>query len=163
MLNKSSLQMIGVLTVVGLYLCYAHTRYVIAANSTASNCLQATYFLVDTWDKSVKAGELAAFTMNIENSLYPVGRKWIKQVVATEGMTVHVTTEETTVSDGRVFKNNMDHTMAYLKISPTEIKKTTALGAGQLFMMGDTKTTYDSRYWGPIQQSNVIGQAYAIF
>ncbi|HFK8926414.1 MULTISPECIES: signal peptidase I [Gammaproteobacteria] len=155
--------MIGLLTVVGLYLSYAHTRYVIAANSTASNCLQATYFLVDTWDKEVKAGQLAAFTMNVENKLYPVGRKWIKQVAATEGMTVNVTTEQTTISDGRVIKNNMEHTMAYLNISPDEIKQTTTLAAGQLFMMGDTKTTYDSRYWGPIQQADVIGVAYALF
>lgn len=155
--------MIGLLILVGLYLFYAHTRYVIASNSTSSNCLQATYFLVDTWDKNVKAGDLAAFTMNIENGLYPAGLKWIKQVVATEGMTVNVNTDVTTISDGRVIKNSMDHTMAYLKISPADIKHTTELADGELFMMGDTQTTFDSRYWGPIQQTDVIGRAYALF
>ena len=163
MLNKSSMQMLLIMVGVGLYLTYAHSRYVIAANSTASNCLQSKYFLVDTWDKDVSAGELAAFTMNIENPLYPVGRKWIKQVVATEGMTVNVTTEKTSISDGRVVYNNMDHTMGYLKLSPEDIKPTTVLGPGELFRMGDTRTTYDSRYWGPIQQSDVLGTAYALF
>lgn len=163
MINKSSIQMIGLLAVVGVYLSYAHSRYVIASNSSSSNCLKATYFIVDTWDKDVKAGDLAAFTMNVENRLYPVGRKWIKQVVATEGMTVNVTTDVTTISNGRVIHNNMDHTMAYLKISADDIKHKTELDDGELFMMGDTRTTYDSRYWGPIKQEDVLGKAYALF
>lgn len=148
---------------IGAYLTYAHSRYVIAANSTASNCLQSKYFIVDTWDQDVSAGELAAFQMNIENPLYPVGKKWIKQVVATEGMTVNVTPNETTISNGRIIKNSMEHTMAYLKVAPKDIKAVTTLKAGELFMMGDTRTTYDSRYWGPIKQADVIGKAYALF
>lgn len=147
----------------GAYSLYFTERYVIAANSTVSNCLHATYFLVDKWDQDVGVGDLAAFKMMTKNPLYPTSRKWIKQVVATEGMTVTVDRERVQFSDGRIIESNMDHTMGYLKLEPSDIKPVVTLRQGQFFMMGDTRTSYDSRYWGPVEQQNILGKAYALF
>jgi conjugal transfer pilin signal peptidase TrbI len=160
---KRSLPILSFIAVLGMYSVYFMDRYVIAANSTVSNCLHATYFLVDKWDQDVGVGDLAAFKMMVENPLYPTGRKWIKQVVATEGMTVRVDRERVRFSDGRTIESNMDHTMGYLKLEPSDIKPVVTLGRGQLFMMGDTRTSYDSRYWGAIEQQHILGKAYALF
>lgn len=163
MSRKLSVQMFVLLAVVGLYMAYFHSRYVIAANSAVSNCLQASYFLVDTWDKDVSVNDLAAFVMNIENPVYPVGRKWIKQVVAVDGMTVNVSESSVKFSDGREIKNSMTHTMSFLHLEVSDIKPVVTLTEGQLFMMGDTQTSYDSRYWGPVTQQDILGKAYALF
>lgn len=160
---KHNLPLLSFMAVLGVYSVYFTDRYVIAANSTVSNCLHAKYFLVDKWDTDVGVGDLAAFKMMTENPLYPIGRKWIKQVVATEGMTVSVGTEQVKISDGRTIKSSMDHTMSYLKLQPSDIKPFVTLGQGQLFMMGDTRTSYDSRYWGPVEQQHILGKAYALF
>ncbi|WP_449357414.1 S26 family signal peptidase [Alishewanella longhuensis] len=34
--------------------------------------------------------------------------------------------------------------------------------ASEFFMMGETITSYDSRYWGTVKQEDIIGKAYAI-
>lgn len=160
---KHSLPMLSFMAALGAYSVYFTDRYVIAANSTVSNCLHATYFLVDKWDHDVGVGDLAAFQMMTKNPLYPTGRKWIKQVVATEGMTVSVNKEQVSVSDGRTIKSSMDHTMSYLKLQPSDIKPVVTLRQGEFFMMGDTRTSYDSRYWGPVEQQHILGKAYALF
>lgn len=149
--------------IIGIYFYYFNSRYIIASNSTASNCLQASVFLVDTWDKEVGVNDLAAFVMNKPNKVYPLGGKWIKQVVATQGMTVHVFEDKVTISDGRTIQNGMTHVLSFLQQTIADIEPVHTLSTGQLFMMGDTKTTYDSRYWGAITTQNVLGKAYAIF
>jgi len=38
-----------------------------------------------------------------------------------------------------------------------------SLGENELWMMGESPTSFDSRYWGVASADQIIGRAYAIF
>lgn len=44
-----------------------------------------------------------------------------------------------------------------------DFDKNMTLKAGEFFLMGTTKESFDSRYWGPIHREAIIGYAYPVF
>jgi conjugal transfer pilin signal peptidase TrbI len=162
-ISKFSAQFAALCTVVGLSFTYFNMRYSFAFNAADSDCLYASFFLVDKWDKSVSKGELAAFVMNSPNAIHGVGGKWIKKVAATEGMTVHVDQDKTVIAGIEVVDLSLNYSLQYLGMSISDIQTDWLIPAGEFFMMGETISSYDSRYWGTVKQSDIIGKAYAIF
>lgn len=81
----------------------------------------------------------------------------VKRVIAVEGDTIEAT-------NGQVYVNGLPINEPYLAspLSTNNLPKTT-IGAGQLFMMGDNRqNSTDSRVFGPIPESTVIGHARAV-
>lgn len=142
---------------------YFSSRYTFAYNGAISDCLKVKFLLVDTWNKDVKRGDLAAFYMNKENKLFPKGMKWFKKVGAHGGDIVNVTYDDMTVNNSIHYNINLWYTLSKLKMDMSEITQHVEVESNELFMIGETPTSYDSRFWGPIEQSDVIGVAYAIF
>lgn len=148
--------------VIILFVGYFVSRYKIAVNGAKSDCLNVSVFLVDTWDKSVHPGDIVMFRMQVNNGIHPVGSVWAKKVAAIGGQTVHVDHYSVRV-DSRNYPLSSDFVLSKLKIDPSSLKSTWNLAQDQLFMIGETYTSYDSRFWGPIQKKDVMGKAYAIF
>lgn len=143
-----------------LYFCM---RYTFAYNGSISDCLNTRFFLVDSWDKDIKRGDLAAFRMEKDNMLFEKGLKWIKLVGAEGGDTVKVTYDDMTVNGNIHYNINLWYTLSKLKMDISEITPDVTLKPDELFMVGETPRSYDSRFWGPIQKKDIIGRAYAIF
>lgn len=162
-LKNLNLQFLLLISVLSALFFLFFSRYTFAFNSADSDCLNASFFLVDKRDKDVSKGHLAAFTMKNENTLHGAGGRWIKRVAATEGMQVDVELEQTTINKTEIIKNDMSHTLSYLGLSITDMTPSHTIKKGELFMMGETITSYDSRYWGSISTNDIIGKAYAIF
>ena len=101
----------------------------------------------------------------------------LKRVVGLPGDTL-------SLSDGRLYVNGKLLNEPYLRSSDGDVTQTlpaTGYGgpgddtpwtlarpytvpAGHYFMMGDNREdSYDSRYWGPIARSDVIGRAFAVY
>ena len=141
---------------------YFSSRYVIAYNKAISDCLYSRAFLIDTWDKTVNEGELIAFEMNVANEFYGPGMVWVKRVAADGGQTVKVTPDSVDST-----KSHYDLSARYVlrKLHKTqdELQKKWELAEDELFMIGETLTSYDSRFWGPINRTDVKGRAYALF
>jgi signal peptidase I len=81
----------------------------------------------------------------------------VKRVIAIEGDTVEAV-------NGQVYVNDQPIDEPYLvtQNSTTNLAKTT-IGADQLFMMGDNRErSSDSRVFGPIKTSSVVGHARVI-
>lgn len=142
---------------------YFSARYTFAYNGAISDCLNSRFFLVDTWTKEIKRGELAAFVNQNDTRLFKKGGKWIKMVAAKGGDNVRVTYDNLKVNDSITYNVNLWYTLSKLGMEMSEIKQDIHLEPNQLFMIGETSTSYDSRYWGPIEQTDVFGRAYAIF
>ncbi len=81
----------------------------------------------------------------------------VKRVIAVEGDTVEAV-------NGQVFVNDKALDEEYLvKQGVTRNLPKTTIGANQLFMMGDNRErSSDSRVFGPIPESTVVGHARAI-
>ena len=86
----------------------------------------------------------------------PSDRDFIKRVVGIPG-------DRITCKDGQLVRNRKPVTEPYLDPGTTTegCNGTTTVGPGQLFVMGDNRgNSQDSRSFGPIQRSAVVGRAF---
>ena len=84
----------------------------------------------------------------------PSDRDFIKRVVGVPGDRI--------TCDGQLVRNGQKVTEAYLDPgTTTDGCKQTVVGPGELFVMGDNRTnSQDSRVFGVIQRSDVVGRAF---
>jgi signal peptidase I len=84
----------------------------------------------------------------------PSDRDFIKRVVGVPGDRINC--------DGRLIRNGQRVDEPYLDSGTrTEGCKTTTVRPGELFVMGDNRgNSQDSRSFGPIQRSDVVGRAF---
>lgn len=149
------------LVIFALFLYFA-IRYTISFNAAISDCLNSRVFLIDTWDKRIYEDQLIAFEMNVVNEFYDIGDIWVKKVAAYGAQEVLVSTELVS-TQANSFVLSADYVLSKLKRTPDTLQKSWRLEDDQLFMIGETLTSLDSRFWGPINKKDVRGRAYAIF
>jgi len=84
----------------------------------------------------------------------PSDRDFIKRVVGVPGDRINC--------DGELIRNGQKVTEPYLDPdTTTEGCKATTVGPGELYVMGDNRdNSQDSRVFGPIQESDVVGRAF---
>lgn len=86
---------------------------------------------------------------------------FVKRVVGLPGDTLRIT-------HGDVYRNGVRETGAYIQPCPDPVVCTFAqaftVPRGSYYMMGDSRgDSDDSRYWGPVPQSWIIGTAFATY
>lgn len=86
----------------------------------------------------------------------PSTEEYIKRVIALPG-------EQVEGRDGRVYVDGRELVEPYLPQGPTTRDfDAVTLGEGQLWVMGDNRdNSSDSRTFGPIEMSTVVGRAFA--
>jgi signal peptidase I len=86
----------------------------------------------------------------------PSDRDFIKRVVGVPG-------DRISCQDGALYRNGQKLEESYLVGDTTtdNCRKETVVGAGELFVMGDNRgNSQDSRVFGVIQRSDVVGRAF---
>jgi signal peptidase I len=83
---------------------------------------------------------------------------FVKRVVGLPGDTL-------TIRNGHVYRNGVKETAAYIQPCPEPesctFSQTITVPKGDYYMMGDNRgISDDSRYWGPVPQSSIIGTAF---
>ncbi len=108
-----------------------------------------------------KSDFIAFYSDNRMTEYFPAGSIFIKKVVARQGDIVN--------TNGRKFYVNgkfIGEAMQYdLKGNPVEFVKFNnyRLKAGEYFVIGTNKFSYDSRYWGLVYENQIIGPAFPLF
>ncbi|HLX56233.1 MAG TPA: signal peptidase I [Ktedonobacteraceae bacterium] len=90
---------------------------------------------------------------------YPLdtSKDFIKRIIGVPGDTI-TTTSDTVIVDGQVIDE------PYISMPFNFESKTWKLGPGQFFVMGDNRdNSLDSRTWGPLGRSYIIGKATAVY
>lgn len=84
-------------------------------------------------------------------------KDFIKRVIATEGQTIQI-------KDGAVHVNNRRLSEPYLHdSSPMPDYGPTRVPKDRIFVMGDNRNnSQDSRYFGPIPESSILGRAFIL-
>ena len=103
--------------------------------------------------RAPRRGEVVVFHSPIQT-----GEDLIKRVVAVGGDTVEV-------KDGALYVNGARQNEAYLMDQQIDgAFALTRIPAGSYFMMGDNRNdSADSRVFGPVPRSAILGQAFAIY
>lgn len=151
------------LVIVGTSVTYFTERYKISFPTQGMGCLKANFYLIDTWDKKIERGELAAFKFPVEgNKFITYEQPFIKIIGAKSGDRVNQTLTHYSVNEN---KTQLDISMSSLErndMTPEDVIKTFTVPNGMFFGVGETALSFDSRYWGMIPESKIMGQAYAI-
>ncbi|EGV20605.1 signal peptidase I [Thiocapsa marina] len=151
------------LLVVLASMLYFGTRFRIAIDDQVDKCLPPyTVFLVDRHDSAIARDGLYAFPAGERMApFFPMQMQVIKRVVGLPGETVSVT-EQTTRVDGRTVGEGLDLAGTLGTPAATFVREV-VVPADALWIMGATRDSFDSRYWGPLPRHQIIGRAYAVF
>ena len=91
------------------------------------------------------------------------GAKLLKIVAARGGDTVRVEDDGVWVNDKIFLAVPLQGIAGRLKVDLGALKKTITVPPHQLYLVGNTDRSYDSRFWGTIDEKNVVGRAVAIW
>ncbi|MFK5949632.1 MAG: signal peptidase I [Methylococcales bacterium] len=149
----------GLMLIVGLYFT---ERFRISLPSSQHSCLNASFYLIDTYDKKLEKGGLVAFGFPQKNNpWYKENTPFIKIAAGTEGDHVAVSPTGYKINDNTVFLS-IKYAMEKLKLKKSDVTKAFVIPKNTFFGVGETYQSYDSRFWGVIPKEKIIGRAYAI-
>lgn len=137
---------------------YLMDRYQFAIDPQNNQCLPPyRIYLIDKFDKTPIRGKTFSFTSEYIRKY----GKGIKVVDGLPGDIISVTPEETTINGSMVgeelrLAKESGHTEA-------DLTRTGAVQPGRVWLMGRTKLSFDSRYWGTVSQDHILGRAYPIW
>ncbi|EOC0012251.1 signal peptidase I [Cronobacter turicensis] len=137
---------------------YLMNRYQFAIDPQNNQCLPPyRIYLVDKFDKKPVRGKPFAFSSQYIRTY----GKGIKMVDGVAGDIVSVTAEETTVNGSMVGEELM--LAKESGHSTQELTRKGKIPEGRIWLMGRTKLSFDSRYWGSVSESHILGRAYPIW
>lgn len=141
---------------------YVGTRYRIGIDVQANRCLPQVLYLVDRDDRRVARGKLYAFTAPpAMRPFFPQGQLVIKRATGIAGDRIEVGADHTRVN-GRDVGSGLALAKA-LHRAPASFERALRLREGTVWMMGESRDSFDARYWGALQESRIIGRVYALF
>lgn len=163
--DRFALRALLVLTLILVGSAYLCDRFRIGIDDQQALCLPPyRWYLIDTRDRAIARGQLLAFAaMDVMAPYFTPGQTVIKRAAGVAGDQITVTTAATRVN-GAPLPESAPALAKTLGASPEAfVREAFVVPADHLWVMGETRDSFDSRYWGPLPAERVIGRAYALF
>ncbi|ELD1746247.1 IncHI-type conjugal transfer protein TrhF [Escherichia coli] len=149
------------LAILLLVLSIFFTRFTFG-HGLLKGCLPADLYMIDLKDKSVKAGNIIAFHMPKSVRFIRENEKVIKIVAGVGGDRLKVTMDGV-YNGNKFYKANARRISKKYNIPAESIERELTIPKGEVFLIGQTDHSWDSRFWGPVKLTSVIGKTYAIY
>lgn len=162
-LAKSAVALVLVYAPIGWFT--SHYRLVYDAIQGA-NCLPYTVFLVDLEDRAVVRGAYVAFISRQMEPFYADGTIAVKEIAGVPGDRVIVNAHGVVVNDrhrGALLHLQPGERLHQMGTRLADVQRDEQVPVGRVWMMGTHPRSYDSRYWGYIESSQVIGRAIPLW
>lgn len=118
-------------------------------------------FLIAKTNKNIKQDDYVAFFSKKMEPYFPNGTQVIKVAAAMPGTRVRV--NDTVWIDNKPWPNgHLDH-LEKLGKTANDFARDEVVPAGKIFVLGTEPKSFDSRYWGYIDDIDIIGKSYPIF
>ncbi len=135
--------------------------FVVMVDLQDHTCLDNHHiFLVDLHDRQIIPGQLYAFR-GVKSGFFPDDQVMIKKLVARGGDEVEVNAKLTLVNE-QVVARGLEAASA-AGLDPELFKRRFTLAEDEFFMVGTSKLSLDSRYWGPVRRGQILGRAYIVY
>ncbi|POA78522.1 S26 family signal peptidase [Pseudomonas sp. DP16D-R1] len=163
-MNKHARFMIRALPLTALMVAaslYVTTRYGVGIDPQKNTCLDWRVFIIDKHNTSVERDGIYAFKSTQMEPYFRNGTVIIKYARGVTGDRVTVNTDQISINgtvrgQGLLLADKLDMpTTRYVRDEIVPLDK--------FWFMGTSSDSFDSRYWGYVGQSEVIGKAYPIW
>jgi len=143
-----------------------HSRYRIAFDPQNNKCLpKYSFYLVDLKDRHLEKGNLYAFGAKNMRPFYADGTRMVKILKGGQGDHIRIEEDDSLVRiqvNGNTEGVGLLHAQQLGRVIADFLGERT-LGENELWLMGESPSSFDSRYWGVASTDQIIGRAYAIF
>lgn len=153
-----ALPLTAVMVVASLYVT---TRFGIGIDPQKNTCLDWRVFVIDKDNTSVERDGIYAFKSTQMEPHFRNGTIIIKYVRGVTGDRVTVNPTQVSIN-GKVQGQGL-LLADKLGMPPTRYVRDEIVPAEKFWFMGTSSDSFDSRYWGYVGQSDVIGRAYPIW
>lgn len=148
--------------VIAVVLCaYIFSRFSFG-HGLLHGCIPADYYMLDHKNKEFGVGDLVAFKMPMDVPFIKKNSTVVKIVAGKGGDHLKITMHGV-YNQGRYFPADAERISKKYDIPPNKIERELIIPEGDMFLIGQTDYSYDSRFWGTINSSSVIGRTYAIY
>ena len=121
---------------------------------------QQAFLTVRGGEISCGPGSIGFFRLNVRNPYWDYGTVFAKRFVGcpgdtlrTEGATFYLNGERIAVARGHDSKG----------VAVTSFRFDGVIPADSYFVLGDGEKSYDSRYWGFVRKSWIVGRGFPLF
>ncbi len=131
-----------------------------------ANCLPYGHFLISRRDRELHRGDYVAFTAEQMEPFYRNGTLAVKIVAGIPGDHVVVRTEGIWINGrywGALVHVQPGKRLRSLGRRPADYVRDETVPPHQLWVMGTSPDSYDSRYWGEISDDQVLGRAHPLW
>ncbi len=140
---------------------YAAGRYQVGIDPQLETCIPGKrVFLIDRGKLTPERGQLVAFRARHMQPYFKDDTKIVKFAAAVAGDVVEV--DEVGVHVNGVVKARGVFLAGALGKPPRSFYERIVVPPGHLFAIGLTPMSFDSRYWGLVEQGQIIGRAHAL-
>ena len=137
-------------------------RFSIAIAPQEALCLPPyRIWVIDKHDSTPIRGEIFAFKSQGLAPLFPDETTIVKVLDGMPGDAVRVTLDATMIN-GKTVAHGLD-VAAEHGVDPQRYVRDGLIGEGRYWFFGRTRDSFDSRYWGSVGQSQILGRAYPIW
>ncbi|GAA4649318.1 hypothetical protein GCM10023116_15920 [Kistimonas scapharcae] len=158
-------KMIWVAILLSVLFSYLTDRFLFGFDQQEHKCIPGyTFYIVDKHDREpVQRGETFAFLSARMEPLYPDGATMIKVVAGLPGDDICVTEKQVLVNSDPIPDIDSLPLARNMGLEPRDLARALKLEPNFYWMMGRTSDSFDSRYWGPMHQVQIVGRAYPIW
>ncbi|WP_299021322.1 S26 family signal peptidase [uncultured Photobacterium sp.] len=146
---------------------WATDKYRVEIAQATTGCLPVTAVLVDKHNLYPSRGQLFSYRSQSAEPYFAAGSTFNKIAAALPGDMVEITPRQVKIShrEGGTTEYALDarRMLTYAQMSPLDITKTLLIPKGKIFALGTLSSSFDSRYWGLVDNGQVKGVGYALF
>ncbi len=154
-LIRELIETIALMLIIFLVIRFAAQSFRVDGESMEPGLHTDEFVMVDKMSylfQSPQRGDVIVFHYPLDTSI-----DFIKRVIGLPGDTIHITNTSVIV-DGLALHE------PYINLPFNFENNTWKLGPDQFFVMGDNReNSLDSRSWGPLNRSYIIGKAVAVY
>lgn len=138
-------------------------NYRIGIDPQLEKCIPGyTFYLVDLHDKQVERDKTFAFRSKGVEPLFQDGTWMVKFARGMPGDRVEIDREHNVKINDEVLSRGL-FLSRELQVDPTIFMGSVILNQREFWFMGLTDRSFDSRYWGVVNEDQIVGRAYPLF